>query len=104
MDHLKKINELKKQIEPREYHETIFGAFVVAMEMVEARQADARDMAEALFYVMIENGLKTRDTAMIDGQLVDIATNGSVIIDGEFKSDYSDNVKDFVDNRFDYPR
>jgi hypothetical protein len=41
---------------------------------------------------------------MIDGQLVDIATDGSVIIDGEFKSDYSDNVKDFVDNRFDYPR
>ena len=104
MDNLKKINELKKIIAPREYHETIFGAFVVAMELVEARQADTRDMAEALFFLMIENGLKTRDTAMIDGLLVDIATDGSVIIDGEFKSDYSDNVKDFVDNRFDYPR
>ena len=53
---------------------------------------------------MIENGLKTRDTAMIDGQLVEIATNGYVLIDREFKSDYSDNVKNFVDNRFDYPR
>lgn len=100
---LDKIKAVKHDLTPRWAHETVFGSFCQATDMV-ANGADSRIVAEALFDLVIELGLVTRDLAFIGGQLVEVLTDGTVCIDGKPSHDYSLEVAEFIDNRFNYPK
>jgi len=99
---LDKIKTVKNDLTPTWAHESVFNSFCQATDMV-ANGADSRIVAEALFDLVIEFGLITRGRAFIGGKLVEVFADDTVCIDGKPSTDYSLEIAEFIDNRFNYP-